>query len=139
MSSVTPRRRIYVVVLGLVAALVITGVSLLLSPIGRRWLADPAGAAPQVGVTEVRVVARSGQNHAFEPSVVQVPVGTTVTWHFEDVDDGESVPHNVVGEGFESPVLAEGSFSHTFTVAGSYPYSCTLHPFMDGRVEVVAP
>ena len=119
--------------------LIVIGVSLLLSPIGRRWLADPAGAEPQVGMTEVRVVAHSGQNHVFEPSVVRVPIGTTVTWHFEDVDNGVSVPHNVVGKGFESPVLAEGTFSHTFTVAGSYPYGCTLHPFMDGRVEVVAP
>ena len=123
----------------IVAVLVITGVSLLLSPIGRRWLADPGGAAPRVGVTEVRVVARAGQNHAFEPSVIQVPAGTTVTWHFEDVDDGKFVPHNVVGEGFASAVLSEGTYSYIFDEPGSYPYTCTLHAFMDGRVEVVAP
>ena len=139
MTPVTPRRRARWVVLSLVAVLVVTGISLLLSPIGRRLLADPAGAAPQVGVTEVRVVARAGQNHAFEPSVIRVPAGTTVTWHFEDVDDGENVPHNVVGEGFESEILSEGTYSHIFTEAGSYPYTCTLHAFMDGRVEVVAP
>jgi len=127
------------VVWAIVAVLVATGVSLLLSPIGRRALANPGGAAPQVGVTEVRVVARTGQNHAFEPSVIQVSAGTTVTWHFEDTDDGEPVPHNVVGEGFASAILNEGTYSYTFNEPGSYPYTCTLHAFMDGRVEVVAP
>lgn len=127
------------VVWAIIAVLIVAGVSLLLSPIGRRALADPAGAAPQVGVTEVRVVARAGQNHAFEPSVIQVPAGTTVTWHFEDTDDGEHVPHNVVGKGFASAVLSEGTYSYTFGEPGSYLYTCTLHAFMDGRVEVVAP
>lgn len=127
------------ILLSLAVLTVIAGPSFLLSPIGRRLLANPAGAPPQVGVTEVHVVAHSGQNHAFDPPVIQIPVGTTVAWHFEDVDDGEHVPHNIVGEDFVSPVLAEGTFSYTFTRAGSYPYTCTLHPFMDGRVEVIAP
>ena len=117
----------------------VAGLSFFLSPIGRRLIADPAGTAPQIGVTEVRVVAHPGQNHFFDPPVIQVRVGNTVTWHFEDTDDGESVPHDVVGEEFASPILSEGTFSHTFTEVGSYPYTCTLHPLMNGRVEVVAP
>lgn len=68
---------------------------------------------------------------AFEPAVVEVPAGTTVTWTFTDNTD-----HNVVGEGFESDVLSDGTFTHTFTEAGTYDYQCTLHGGMRGRVVV---
>jgi plastocyanin len=59
--------------------------------------------------------------------------GTAVTWTF---DDG-GVEHNVVGDGWQSDVQASGTYQRTFTQPGSYPYACTLHVGMDGRVEVV--
>lgn len=67
---------------------------------------------------------------AFDPAVVEVTAGTTVTWVF-----GNGM-HNVVGDGFESEVLSEGTFSHTFEEPGSYDYTCTLHQGMDGQVVV---
>ena len=81
---------------------------------------------PVAGVSEVAV-----RDIEFGPAAVEVPVGTTVTWRWE----GEE-PHNVVGEGFESPVQTAGEFAHVFAGPGSYDYRCTLHFFMRGEVLV---
>jgi len=75
------------------------------------------------------------RNLQFIPPAIQVPAGTTVTWHF---DDG-SVPHNVTGTGFASPkLLKHTTWSHRFSSPGSFTYRCTLHANMVGRVVVVA-
>jgi plastocyanin len=78
-------------------------------------------------VTEV-----SMKNLQFRPKHIKVPVGTTVTWKF---DDG-SVPHNVIGDGFKSPTTDKGSFEHTFATAGTFEYKCDLHTNMTGTVVV---
>ncbi|MEM7336738.1 MAG: plastocyanin/azurin family copper-binding protein [Chloroflexota bacterium] len=114
-----------------------TAVSLLLSPIGRRWQANQTAVAPTVGVTDILVVADSELNHVFAPAVTQVEVGTAVTWHFQEIDEeGDPVAHNVVFEQVESPVQSDGTFTVTFDEPGTYPYVCTLHPFMEGAVVV---
>jgi plastocyanin len=45
--------------------------------------------------------------------------------------------HNVVGDGFESRIQAQGTFEHTSDAPGTYSYVCTLHQGMDGTVIVV--
>ena len=73
-------------------------------------------------------------NFSFGPAVVTVPVGTTVTWTNHD-----DIPHNVVSpeRKFKSPVLdTDEAFSHTFEVAGTYKYYCSIHPRMTGQVVV---
>jgi plastocyanin len=88
-----------------------------------------ADAAPVTGVTEV-----TADDNRFSPAAIQVPAGTTVTWEFKD----RFVPHDVRGDGFASgDPRRKGSFSHTFERPGTYPYRCTLHDGMDGRVVVV--
>ena len=68
----------------------------------------------------------------FDPETVDVSVGDTVTWDFK----GGAV-HNVVGDGFKSANLGKGkTFEHEFNSAGTYDYQCTLHPGMNGTVEV---
>lgn len=85
--------------------------------------------------------------NSYYPKVVEVPVGTTVTWSNEDVFTylaGEfSGVHNVAvtsgPEPFASTLLAHAeTFSHTFTKEGQYDYICTPHPYMKGRVIVTA-
>ena len=70
---------------------------------------------------------------AFGPSSLSVPLGTTVTWSFED-----SSAHTTTSrQGFwDSGTKASGTFTHTFASAGRYAYVCTLHPHMTGRVSV---
>ncbi len=72
-------------------------------------------------------------DNVFRSSDLTVAEGAEVEW----VWVGRQ-PHDVVGDGFESPVQTEGGFVHTFTDVGVYPYVCRLHAGMEGRV-VVAP
>ena len=68
------------------------------------------------------------------PGTLTVPVGTTVTWKFDD-----STQHTVNADdnSFASPAMANGqTFAHTFTSAGTVSYHCSIHPFMKGTIVV---
>jgi len=73
----------------------------------------------------------------FKPGHVQVPVGQKITWR-----NDESVPHDVKadsGASFSSKSFGkDGTFSWTPDKAGTVKYECTLHPGMDGTIDVVA-
>jgi plastocyanin len=86
-----------------------------------------AGAQQKTETTEVKI-----DNFSFGPGTLTVPVGTTVTWTNRD-----DIPHTVVStEGaFKSKVLdTDEKFSFTFSKAGTYPYFCSIHPKMTGKV-----
>jgi plastocyanin len=68
----------------------------------------------------------------FTPNHVTIQAEDTVTWVW---DDG-IMPHDVSGDGFESEVQHEGTFSHTFDEPGEFPYVCTRHSVMTGTVTV---
>jgi len=92
---------------------------------------------PAVGVTHVFI-----RNEAYQPSNIQVPVGTVVTWTNQD-----NVPHTVTlahvmestNDIWESGQLSPGdSFSYTFTSRGTFTYYCSDHPStMAGVVTVI--
>lgn len=106
-----------------VLGLVVLGAALAGVACGGQALED---ITPAIGVDQVAVV-----DDKYEPRVVQVSQGTTVTWTWEG-----SRRHNVVGEGFQSELQSEGTFSHTFETPGFYRYLCTLHGGMTGAVTV---
>ena len=71
---------------------------------------------------------------AFNPATVTVKVGETVTWENQD-----GANHNVIADdgSFKSADFGQGkTFSFTFTKAGTYTYSCHIHPDMKGTVIV---
>ena len=73
-------------------------------------------------------------NFSFSPAAVTVPSGAMVTWTNRD-----DVQHNIVSteKQFASPVLdTDQQFSHRFEVPGPYPYYCSIHPRMTGRIVV---
>jgi plastocyanin len=73
-------------------------------------------------------------NFSFGPQTVTVPVGATVVW-----TNSDDIPHTAVStEGlFKSKVMdTDEKFSYTFTKAGTYPYYCTIHPKMTGKIVV---
>jgi plastocyanin len=73
-------------------------------------------------------------NFSFGPGTLTVPVGTTVTWTNRD-----DIPHTAVStEGvFKSKVMdTDEKFSFTFSKPGNYPYFCSIHPKMTGKVVV---
>lgn len=78
------------------------------------------------------------KGNAFVPATVTILVGDTVEWTNTD-----KAPHTVTADDgrFDSkkqtPMLfRDKKFSHTFTRAGSYPYSCQIHEGMKGVVVV---
>lgn len=83
----------------------------------------------QAAAAEVKI-----DNFSFGPATLTVPVGTTVTWTNRD-----DIPHTVVStEGvFKSKVLdTDEKYSFTFTKPGTFPYFCSIHPKMTGKVVV---
>jgi plastocyanin len=73
-------------------------------------------------------------NFTFTPATLTVPVGTQVTWINRD-----DIPHTVVSDdkAIKSKALdTDDKFTFTFTQAGTYPYFCSLHPKMKGKVVV---
>ena len=112
------RPRWWMVLLATVAA-VATVVAIQLLP-------NPADGPPVVGATQVTM-----RDDRFHPPVIQITKGQTVTWSFND----GGATHNVKGTGWGSGDQASGTFQHTFTAPGSYPYSSTQHQCMNGRVD----
>jgi amicyanin len=85
----------------------------------------------QPATTEVKI-----DNFTFGPAALTVAVGTTVTWTNKD-----DIPHTVVStddpKAFKSKVMdTDEKFSFTFSKAGTYPYFCSIHPKMTGKVVV---
>ena len=73
-------------------------------------------------------------NFAFAPATLTVTAGTTVIWKNED-----DSPHRVGDKNgtFKSAALdTDDTFSHTFAAPGEYPYICTIHPYMVGKIIV---
>ena len=74
------------------------------------------------------------QGNAFSPGTITVTANTTVTWTNKD-----GVAHTVTSNTgiFDSGTInANGTYSHLFSTAGSYPYFCSVHPSMKGTVVV---
>jgi plastocyanin len=73
----------------------------------------------------------------FSPANLTVKVGKTVTWVNKD-----TVTHTVTSDGsvlFDSGFMPTGStFQFTFTMSGTFPYYCTVHPYMKGTIVVTA-
>ena len=71
----------------------------------------------------------------FDPVELDVPAGDTVTW-----TNDESIPHNVVatkGAKFKSDEFGEGgTYKFKTSDPGTIEYTCTLHPGMDGTLNV---
>jgi plastocyanin len=78
------------------------------------------------------------RSYRFEPAVIQVAPGTTVTWH-----NGDNFTHTVqFQDGIDQSLnLAPGeSGTIRFDLPGEYDYICTLHrQQMTGRVIVTNP
>ncbi len=92
-----------------------------------------SGSAPATGATVAIKV------FAYNPSPLQVKIGTSVTWRNQD-DIGHTVnsgTHDAPGGPLSSGILnLNGAYSFTFAQAGTYSYFCQRHPSMAGRVVV---
>jgi plastocyanin len=73
------------------------------------------------------------QYDAFEPSHVTIHAGQTVEWKFKQ----SPIPANVTFADFASPTQETGTWSHTFTTSGTYPYQDSLRAEATGVVVVL--
>jgi plastocyanin len=92
-------------------------------------LADDAAVKAAVSPATVQI-----QNFKFLPATFTVAAGTTVTWKNDD-----DSPHRIGDRNgtFKSGALdTDDTFTHTFTAPGEYPYICTIHPYMVGKIIV---
>jgi amicyanin len=85
------------------------------------------------------ITTDSSGSFAFSPATLTIKTGTTVTWknttaaaHTVTSDDGKSFD-----SGTSNPITAQtGTFSFTFTKAGTFAYHCAIHPFMKATIIV---
>ncbi len=78
-------------------------------------------------------------NLCYIPSIVEINVGESITWQNQD-----AAFHSVTSGTYDNPdgLFDSGhldpyqSFTLTFDNTGEYDYFCTLHPWMNGQVQV---
>ena len=90
------------------------------------------GTTTDTSPTESKAV--SIKDGSFDPSNLNIPVGTTVKW----TNNGDK-PHTVTSDkgDWGSEELAKGqTFTATFTKAGTFEYHCKLHPDMKAKITV---
>ncbi len=73
-------------------------------------------------------------NFTFKPGDLHIKVGTKVIFKNED-----DIPHRVAatdGSFYSKALDTDDLASVTFNKAGVFPYFCTLHPRMQGKIIV---
>jgi len=103
---------------------------------GYRSMMGNGGVLPQgtpaIGMTQVTMT-----NHdTFGSAIIQVAVGTTVTWTNTDTDAHTVTFMPMMSGGSSGDVVAGATFSRTFTNTGTYYYRCMYHQGMVGKVIV---
>lgn len=91
----------------------------------------PAGTTVELHRKVVHVTVL---NFKFMPASLVVSPGTRIIWTNQDSD-----PHTIdsTKNVWSSEALDTGDhFARTFGKAGTFPYYCSIHPFMHGTVIV---
>lgn len=114
--------KIFILFLLLVSSLVFGGCSLY----------GGTQSPTNTGVVKTGPTAIIIQNFSFNPDTLTVKTGDTVTW-----TNSDPVNHQIKSDTFNSAQLSTNqTFSFTFTSAGTYNYSCAIHPSMAGKIIV---
>ncbi len=71
--------------------------------------------------------------NGFVPTTFTIKRGTEVTWTNRDI-----VTHTVTGANWDSGAIdRDQSFSRVFSTTGFFDYHCSVHPVMQGTINVV--
>ena len=93
--------------------------------------ASASSAPAQAAVNDQITIA----NFAFTPKALTVAAGKTVTW--VNHDDTAHRIKSANNQFASSPVLdTRASYPATFAKPGEYPYFCSIHPTMTGKIIV---
>jgi plastocyanin len=74
------------------------------------------------------------RDFAFQPAVLRVPAGATVTWTNRGGVAHTSTSDDAVWDSGTLPPNV--NFSRTFTTVGQFPYHCEPHPTMQAAIVV---
>lgn len=106
---------------------------------------------PAAGTNDINIAVGASQltTTAFSPNPKAVSLGSnpsvSVRWVNKDITEGDYVSgtataHNIASDNgafaTSGSLGGNGTFSASFTAAGSYPYHCAIHPNMVGTVTV---
>lgn len=126
-------------------ALLLVGISVALG-CGGASASSPDGGPPPPPPPPPPANTVRVTNNSFTPGDLTVSAGTTVTWNWDTCSGGDPygngetcVAHNVVLDdgSATSGSQSTGSYTHQFSVAGTYPYHCAIHgAAMSGKVVV---
>ncbi len=85
----------------------------------------PVPAAPQTWTVNIKDFESASYG-------LGARIGDTVKWINSD-----SVPHQIIGDGFSSPILYTGdSYSFTFRTSGTFNFHCAIHPAKIGTILI---
>ena len=92
------------------------------------------GAVAVSGCTSQSTNTITIQNSSFNPSMLTITVGTTVTW----INKANGTMDVTSDSGlFSSGNLTNGqSFNYTFNNTGTFPYHSSINPSMTGQIIV---
>lgn len=94
-------------------------------------LSTNATLNPVSYVTQVSIAG-----FAYSPQEVTVVIGTNNTVMWTNMDDEAHTVTSADGV-FDSGIMSPGqTFQYTFTTPGTYEYTCSFHPEMEGIVVV---
>jgi plastocyanin len=111
--------------------------------VGRVEVRDSSGRVPASPVASPQATPASASagevavtiaNLAFDPSNLDIRVGSTIVWTNLD-----QLPHTATATdgAFDSGTLDQGAtFSHTFGTPGTHDYICAFHPNMRAVIRV---
>jgi plastocyanin len=110
--------------------------------ITNNYLASNTAVVPsgkQVVVVRIPPGAGESLHLGFEPAIITIIIGVnnTVTWINED--STWHTTHSNIPEFYSNLIQPGSNFTHTFERAGVYPYHCDPHPWMTGKITVLAP
>jgi plastocyanin len=72
------------------------------------------------------------KNFVFRPATLTIGAGSSVVFA-----NSSGVSHTATRAGFDTGTIKPGkSVTVRFAKRGSFPYHCTIHPFMHGKIVV---
>jgi plastocyanin len=107
----------------------------------KRWILLTATTLSLSACSSDKVTEPDGPPTVSMPGFSFVPFTTTVEVGGSVIFDFPAEPHNVIfgnvtGAPANIQATVNAKVSRTFSVAGTFPYDCTIHPGMSGVIEV---
>jgi plastocyanin len=116
--------------LGIRRGLWFFGMAIGIAALALVWLqgARASGESAQTSATKTVSI----KNFAYHPGTLRVSKGTTVAWV-----NNSSITHTATHGGVFNKRIKPGKTALVrFQQRGSFPYHCTIHPFMHGKIVV---